>query len=49
MINFKAYEAIQNALIKKSGMSKHTVIRVELERLLDEIDDQIDEVILGNM
>jgi len=49
MINFKAYEAIQNALIKKSGMSKHTVIRVELEKILDKIDKELDEVLLGNL
>jgi len=49
MIDFKAYEAIQTTLIKKSGMSKYTVVRTELERLLDDIDEQLDEVILGNM
>ena len=49
MIDFKAYEAIQTTLIKKSGMSRYSIIRIELERLLDEIDEQINEVILGNM
>ena len=43
------YEAIQNALIKKIGMSKHTVIRLELEKILDNLDKELDEVILGNL
>ena len=44
-----SYEEIQTALLKRSGMSKHTVIRLELERILDEIDEQVDEVLLGNL
>ena len=44
-----SYEVILNALLKKSGMSKHTVIRLELEKILDELDKELDEVLLGNL